>query len=157
MVQPLEPVEEGDWPFSYGRRWKWAADTAGEQREADLVCAQFGLKELTAQAYNTVLQQGGPGWLKPRLFTLAVWVGDVADGAAYEENIAAEITAWEEEEKAARAETGTAATGTVAPLKSGGGGPCTTTNDAQPFVGTRITPDANGGITGTWESCTNYA
>ena len=94
VVQPLEPVEEGDWPFYYGRRWKWAADKAGEQRYADLVCAQFGLKELTAAAYKRLLLEPRNWWLKPQLLTLSVWVADLADREMYEKNIAAEIAAW---------------------------------------------------------------
>lgn len=163
-VNITPPEEELWWQWAF--TWTWAADKWAEERYTQLVCGRFGLKELPPQAYSKLLLDPRNWWLKPRLLTLSVWVGDLADQETYAKNIAAEIAAWEEEERQLQSTVKTGTEQTLirsAAASSGGqtmsllllGGGCPITNDAAPF-GVALNAETNGAMTVTWESCTTH-
>ncbi len=158
----LDPPEGEMW-WQWATTWFWVPDQWAQERYAQVVCARFCLKELTGQAYARLLTDPRNWWLKPRLLTFSVWVGDVADQENYWRNIAAEMAAWEDEEKQARS-SASGASELLGLAQGGGSQPlslmmlgsgCPITNDAAAF-GVAVNAETNGAITVTWESCSSH-
>lgn len=66
--------------------------------------ATFGKEALGGKVYEQLLAKGY-AWLKPRTLTVSVWIGNAADRQTYEDNLRAEVAAWEEQERSARSLT----------------------------------------------------